>query len=352
MQAVRIHDQRDIRIENLEAPAVERDKVLLQGGYTGICGTDLHLYFSPSPVGIDYRTPAPLTGACWPQILGHEFSGEVKEVGEGVTSVKPGDFVTVFPLHVCGECPACRADCPTACRLMAFEGINGRSGGMAELKLVDADSCFVLPAGVGLELGALVEPMAVAWHAVELGRPPSDGVAIVVGGGPIGLGSYFALRSRGFQTIVVSEPSSYRREVLSRVGVEHLVDPTSSSLEARVMELSDGAGAAVALDCAGTAAGLRDAIGALAVRGQLVIVAVYDQPPEVDFMTLLGEKRIVQSAIYTRQDFAGVIDAMGKGLYNLDGGWVQTTDFAGVEAALHALHDGKTMKVLVQTPCD
>jgi len=350
MRAVRIHDQEDVRVESLDEPQVEPGKVLLTGGYTGICGTDLHLYFAPPSMLGDPHSPAKLTGATWPQILGHEFSGEVAAVGDGVHDVQPGDRVAVFPLHVCGACPACLADCPVACRHMAFEGINGRSGGMAETKIVDADKCFVLPDGVDLRLGALVEPMAVAWHGVALAEPDVDGAAVVVGGGPIGLGSYLALKARGVETVIVSEPSPARREILASVGVEHLVDPFSESLPERAAELTGGAGVAVAIGCAGAPTAFNDAIKALAVNGRLVILAVYESAPALEVSSLLGEKSIRLSAIYTRSDFAAVIDAMEQGRYRVDGGWIETTDFGGVEAAIHDLRQGRGMKVLVETP--
>src|SRR5829696_6036296 len=157
MKTVRIHKAQDLRVEDVEAPEVEPGKVLLTGGFSGICGSDLHLYYAPGAFPWDFSEPAELTGAQWPQILGHEFSGTVSAVGEGVTNVKVGDDVAVFPYHFCGQCAACQSGDTDLCIKIAFEGIQGRSGGMAEIKIVDADKCYVLPEGASLELGALVE---------------------------------------------------------------------------------------------------------------------------------------------------------------------------------------------------
>jgi (R,R)-butanediol dehydrogenase/meso-butanediol dehydrogenase/diacetyl reductase len=98
------------------------------GGYTGVCGSDLHLYFAPEAFAWDFSSPAELTGAAWPQILGHEFSGTMAAVRDGVTSVRAADRVAAFPYHHCRRCPACQAGDPASCALMAFEGIQGQSG--------------------------------------------------------------------------------------------------------------------------------------------------------------------------------------------------------------------------------
>ncbi|MFJ9565168.1 zinc-binding dehydrogenase [Streptomyces fuscichromogenes] len=349
MLAVRIHGKGDIRVEEVEAPHVAPGKVLLGGGYTGICGSDLHLYYAPQAFPWDFSRPAKLTGAVWPQILGHEFSGEVTAVGEGVESIRPGDRVAVFPYHYCGECPACRADRYTSCPFVSFEGIQGRSGGMAQVKVVDADQCFVLPEAVDLRLGALVEPMAVAWHGVAMSAP-DERAAVVVGGGPIGVGAYFALKAKGVETVVVSEPSAERRAILAALGVRHIVDPVSEDLADRVRELTGGAGAAAAIDCAGVPQALPDALRSLGLGGRLVIVAAYEKTVELDTKLLFGDRSIRTSAVYTREDFAAVITAMATGLYRTDGGWVDTIDFQGVEAALQSLRAGKGMKLLVETP--
>jgi (R,R)-butanediol dehydrogenase/meso-butanediol dehydrogenase/diacetyl reductase len=152
MKAIRIHGAEDVRVEVVNRPRATPGTVLIRNAFAGICGTDLHLFFAPESFNANFHQPAPLTGATWPQILGHEFSGTVVEVGEGVKSVAVGEDVAVFPYHSCGMCRACRSGQTTGCELMAFEGIQGRSGGMAEFSSVSAEQCFALPPSVGLAL--------------------------------------------------------------------------------------------------------------------------------------------------------------------------------------------------------
>lgn len=351
MRAVRIHGAEDLRLENVETPEVEPGKVLLTGGFSGICGSDLHFYYEPAlaaeSMGWNLHEPAELTGAKWPQIFGHEFSGTVAAVGEGVFNVKVGDDVAVFPYHFCGECEACRSGAPNLCPLMAFEGGQGRSGGMAEVKIVNADKCYVLPEGISLELGALVEPMAVAFHGVKQAKAESARCALVLGGGPIGVGAFFALKTVGVETIIVSEPSAARREVLSRIGVENLVDPTTQDVAEQVRALNNGPGADVVIDCAGAPVAFPSAIESLRLNGRMVIVAVYEKPIDLNPMILGGSKSITNSFTYTPDDFQEVVDGMADGNYTTEGGWINKVSMDQAEAAIHRLRQGDGMKVLV-----
>jgi (R,R)-butanediol dehydrogenase/meso-butanediol dehydrogenase/diacetyl reductase len=350
MKAIRIHAKEDIRIEDVQEPIIEPGKVLLKGGYTGICGSDVHLYYAPEMfVHWDFSKPAKLTGAKWPQILGHEFSGVVSAVGEGVDNVKVGDKVTVFPYHYCGECPACLSGDTTWCPNLAFEGIQGRSGGMAEVSIVDASDCFVLPATLDLRHGAIVEPMAVAWRGVSLANPDPQKAALVIGAGPIGLGAFFALKAKGVSNIIVSEPSASRREILRKNGAVNVIDPVAENLTEQVMQLTQGMGADVAIDCAGVPAAFLDALNCLGLYGRMMIVAAYSGPIDLMPHLLAGGKTIHLSATYTKQDFAEVIEAMDRQIYQTDG-WVDIIDFEQVEKTIHELHQGQHMKVLVASP--
>ncbi|MEO6944878.1 MAG: alcohol dehydrogenase catalytic domain-containing protein [Lacisediminihabitans sp.] len=350
MKAVRIHGQRDLRVEELPEPLIAPGMVLLTGGYTGVCGTDLHLYFEPQSYPADFSQPAPLTGAAWPQIFGHEFSGEVAQVGSGATKLTPGDRVAVFPYYHCGHCLACEADHATDCEHMAFEGIQGSSGGMAQSKLIPAEACFALPEEVDLVLGALVEPMAVAWHGVTIADVTAGESALILGGGPVGIGAWFALRAKGVEQIIVSEPIAQRRAVLKRVGISHIIDPTSQNLPNEVRLLTAGRGVAAAIDVAGSPAAFREGMQSLAVGGQMVTIALYKEPIPLTRSLLAAGRSIRSSAVYSREDFGAVINAMRNKAISLDGEWVRLIEFADITAAMEQLRSGAAMKVLVRTP--
>lgn len=232
MKAVVFHGKEDVRVEDVAEPRAGKGMVKLRNAYAGICGSDLHVYFSPESSGMDYTRPHPVTGSMAPQILGHEFSGTVAELGEGVTNLAAGDRVSVWPIYYCGECAACEKGLYNVCRKIGFHGLTSDGGGMAKYTTVPADRLHKLPRNVDLRMGALVEPMAVSWHAVERGRIEAGQTALVSGAGPIGIGVWFALRARGVETIIVSEPSEGRRAAIAGVGANILVDPTSEDLAA------------------------------------------------------------------------------------------------------------------------
>jgi (R,R)-butanediol dehydrogenase/meso-butanediol dehydrogenase/diacetyl reductase len=141
--------------------------VELRNAYSGICGSDLHVYCSPEASGLDFTRPHPVTGSMPPQILGHEFAGTVAALGDGVEGYEVGDRVAVWPVYYCGYCAACRNGRVNVCRNIGFHGLTSHGGGMAEFTTVAADKLHKLPDAVDLRMGALVEPMAVAWHAVD-----------------------------------------------------------------------------------------------------------------------------------------------------------------------------------------
>ena len=279
MKAALFHAKEDLRIEEVPEPSPGPGEVKLQNAFAGICGSDLHVYYSPEAAGIDLENPHPVTGSTLPQILGHEFSGTVTELGEGVTNVAVGDRVAVWPIYYCGECPACRKGMFNACQKIGFHGLTSNGGGMAEFTTVPASKLHVLPDNVDLRLGALVEPMSVAWHAVERSGVDAGGTALIAGAGPIGIGVWFALKARGVEKVLVSEPSAERRATIAAIGAT-VIDPVNEDLAAAVSELSDGDGVDVAFDAAGAGPAITSALASLVPGGRVVVVAIHERPME------------------------------------------------------------------------
>ncbi|WP_430645166.1 2,3-butanediol dehydrogenase [Agromyces sp. GXS1127] len=348
MRAVVFHAKEDLRVEEIEEPTPGPGQVKLRNAYAGICGSDLHVYYAPAEAGLDLEHPHPVTGSTLPQVLGHEFAGTVVELGEGVDGVKVGDRVAVWPIYFCGECAACRKGAYNACRTIGFHGLTSHGGGMAEFTTVDATKLHVLPESVDLRLGALVEPMAVAWHAVERSGAKAGGSALIAGAGPIGIGVWFALKGHGIENVIVSEPSPVRRAAIEALGAT-VVDPVNEDLGARVAELTNGDGVDVAFDAAGVGVAVASALANLAPLGRLVVVALHEKT--MDFFPtqlVMGETEIVGALGYLPEDFDAVIAKMAEGLYDTTG-WVDEIGFDAVEETIHALRSGKGMKFLVSS---
>jgi (R,R)-butanediol dehydrogenase/meso-butanediol dehydrogenase/diacetyl reductase len=347
MRAVRFHGKEDLRVEEVPEPAPGPGEVQIRNAFSGICGSDLHVFFDPEHSGLDLTRPHPLTGAMPPQILGHEFSGVVAELGEGVSGLAIGDNVAVWPIYYCGACAACEKGRYNICRRIAFHGLSSNGGGMAELTTVPSEKVHRLPANVSLEMGALVEPMAVGWHAVAESGVQAGGSALVAGAGPIGIGVWFALRARGVERLIVSEPSATRQEAIRRLGADVVVDPTSEDLAARVQEVTDGRGVDVAFDAAGAGAAIAGALGSLGPDGTLMVVALHERPMEFNPVALVWSELGMRGTLaYLQRDFDEVIDAMARGLYSMDG-WVESVGFDAAEQSMHRLRAGDGMKILI-----
>ena len=349
MRSANYYGHEDLRIEDVAEQSPAPGEVKLKNAFAGVCGSDLHIYFDPAHSGVDFTVPHPLTGTMLPQILGHEFSGTVVELGEGVDTVSVGDRVAVWPIYYCGECEGCRQGSFNLCSKVAFHGVSSVGGGMAEYTTVPATMLHTLPESVDLALGALVEPMSVAWHAVSHSGIRPDQTAVILGSGPIGIGIWFALRAKGVHSIIVSEPNAGRRAAIAAVGAHPTVDPLSEDLDAIVVAETDARGTDFVFDAAGAARALPQAISLLARHGTLIVVALHEHSFDLNPAVLIpSEVNIRGSFAYDQQDFDEVIGAMASGLYQTDG-WVTEVPLDDVSTTFRNFREGRGMKVLVRS---
>ena len=344
MRAAVYYGPNKLEVADVPEPNPTPGTVKVKVGFNGICGTDLHEYYA-GPIFIP-TTPHPLTGQQLPLTMGHEFSGVITEVGEGVTDYAAGDRVAVMPLYRCGHCGPCRAGTYNICQQIGFHGLMS-DGGMAEYTVVPTDMLHRLPDNVSMELGALVEPMSVAYHAATLGEPNVDGTSMVFGAGPIGIGLWFALRGKGVEDVFVVEPSATRRESIEALGARTL-DPTAVDVAAFIADHTNGAGADAVFDAAGVAPAVATALACVGARRPMVSVAIYEKPLTTPLLNLvMNESRIQGSLCYTADDFAAVIALMAEDKYDTTG-WVTSIPLEDVvDEGFEALHAGTKMKVLV-----
>ncbi|KAI9716652.1 MAG: hypothetical protein M1812_005190 [Candelaria pacifica] len=318
MKAVRFYGQKDIRLEDIEVPKLSKGQVKLKPAFVGICGSDLHEYLEGA--NLIPTTPHPITGETAPVTLGHEFSGIVEEVGEGINDMKAGDRVVIQPSIYDSTCGACREGLINCCYSNGGIGLVGWGGGLSEHCVVFRRSLFHLPENIPLKIGALVEPIAVAWHAVKISPYKPDDAVLVLGGGPIGLAVVQTLKARNCEKIIVSEVAPRRKEFAKDFGAHYVLDPTKDDIVARCRELCDGQGVNITFDAAGVQAGLNQAVSATKVRGTIVNIAVWPKPATINVNELVfGEKRYMGTTTYTAEDYHEVIDALSLGKLKPDG---------------------------------
>ena len=344
MRAAVYYGPNKVSVEDVAIPAPGPGQVQLQVGFNGICGTDLHEYYA-GPIFVPTQ-PHPLTHQELPLTLGHEFSGTITAVGAGVTEWREGDRVAVEPIYKCGHCGPCAAGNYNVCQQIGFHGLMS-DGGMAEYTVVPTNMLHRLPDNVSLELGALVEPMSVAYHAATLGDVKPGDTAMVFGAGPIGIGLWFALRGKGLQEVFVVEPSPTRRAAIETLGAVTL-DPTVTDVPGFIADHTYGAGADAVFDAAGVTPAVETALACVGSRKPMVSVAIYEKPLQTPLLNLvMNESRIQGSLCYTGADFEAVIALMAQGAYDTTG-WVAQIPIGDVVSeGFEALHAGNKMKVLV-----
>jgi (R,R)-butanediol dehydrogenase / meso-butanediol dehydrogenase / diacetyl reductase len=312
MKAAVYHGPKDIRLEQVSEPEIRDGSVKVKVDWCGICGTDLHEYTS-GPI-VTPVEPHPLTGAQNPQILGHEFSGEVVATGSDVRSVREGDRVAIMPLAYCGSCAYCRRGLQHLCATMACVGLSHAWGGMGELATVAEYQVVRLPDGVTYAQAALIEPTAVAAYGVErAGVAPGDRV-LVTGAGPIGALAALCAHAAGASTVYVSEPNPARRARADGLGVATVLDPTSLDVPAFLHDETDGLGVDVAIECSGHPNGFNSAIASLRRRGTLAQTGLFVGQASVEPMLWsLNDLSIIGTWCYWVYDFDRIAAQIGAG---------------------------------------
>jgi threonine dehydrogenase-like Zn-dependent dehydrogenase len=336
MKAVLCKSQNRLAVEDVPKPQPGAGQVLLKVRACGICGSDLHAleYGFADSGGIGTRFALSSVG----NIMGHEFCGEVAEVGAGVDGFKPGDRVTSLPFLNCGECAACRAGKPTQCGTFRVIGSAETPGAYAEYVRCAAANLMRLPAQINFRHGALVEPLSVALGGVNRGRLKPGTPCMVMGAGPIGLGVLMWLRARQITNVVVSEPSSSRAELARRVGAAAVVNPRQRN-PAHALEDIAGSAPAVIFECVGAKGTLAQASTYAAVGGQIVVIGYCMVPDEINPHECINKNLTLDfSAGYTAADFETTIEALATGAIQPDPMITDVVSLDEVPAAFERLH--------------
>ncbi|NGP46759.1 2,3-butanediol dehydrogenase [Bacillaceae bacterium SIJ1] len=310
MKAAVWHAKKDIRVENVDEPVVEAGSVKIKVEQAGICGSDMHEYVA-GPIMIPTETAHPLTKGTAPVIMGHEFAGEVVEVGEGVRHVNVGDRVTIEPMILCGECKACREGRYNLCAVIGCFGMSGVGGGFSEFTVVPENMVHKIPDHMSYELAALVEPTAVAFYAVEQSRLKVGGTAAVFGAGPIGLLTAQVCFLAGAEKVFVMELAEERRKVAEQIGAI-AINPAEVNVSEEIMKQTDG-GVDVSFEATGVPVVLQQAIDSTKMSGQIIIESLWESNPTIDANSVVFKDLHIAGSIGYRNVFPTVIQLIADG---------------------------------------
>lgn len=266
MRAALWYGARDIRVEEVEQPSPGNGEVKIKVHACGICGTDLHDYTS-GPQVIPVETPHPLTGDKAPIIMGHEFAGEIVELGADVKSWKVGDRVSVMPLLNCGKCYYCLRGLNHLCADFGCTGLQWRWGGFADYCLAKEYQLNKLPDNVSYELGAVIEPAALSVYATDRGKVKLGDKVFIAGGGPTAVLTLMSAQAAGASAVYMSEVAQGRLDRLKLFGATEVFNSMECDVVTEVMQRTDGIGADVTIDCTGVEAAINDCLKIVRKRG-------------------------------------------------------------------------------------
>jgi len=284
-----------LAFETLPDPSPGEGELVVQVGRCGICGSDLHM------------TEDPAYGCQPGDILGHEFAGEVVALGQGTHTARVGDLVSVIPLISCGSCDHCRKGEVQWCAQFGLQG-----GGYAEFAVTRPNQCVPLPPGLTLADGAIIEPLAVALHGVNLsGLKPGDSV-LVLGAGPIGLAVAFWARRHGASKVVVQDIADFQQARALDMGADaFVVDPADPIGSA---ERGLGGKADIVFECVGLPGLIAQAVEQVKPRGTILLLGLCTKPDTFNSFAMLSkEVRLVTSAFFTVPEYEASLRVLEQG---------------------------------------
>ena len=276
MRSAVYYGKRDVRLSERPEPMVcgELD-VKIKVRCCGICGSDLEeYYYGPVVAPMEEH---PLTHQKIPFTLGHEFSGEVVEVGRGVKNVKAGDLVVCHPVLGCGECYWCKKGVMCLCEQMACIGLQ-RDGGFADYVVVPERNCFLIPQGTDMGVITLVEPCATAVRNVRRGHVGIGDNVLILGAGTVGLLTVQTARLSGADKIIAVEVNDYRAKLALELGADAVFRPDDPALRQHIARLTGGRGVQVAIECVGKSESPALALELVEKGGRVVLVGICPEP--------------------------------------------------------------------------
>ncbi|KAI0649782.1 alcohol dehydrogenase GroES domain protein [Trametes meyenii] len=333
MKAALIYGPEDVRVEDVPEPTVGPGQVKVKVAWCGICGTDLSVYYG--------TLSEAFTKQPYPRGIGHEFSGTIVELGPGVDTSKYaiGQNVAIEPMRACkqpGCLPCTSINTRNLCPRMVCFGISSPTGGLSEYVVVDPDLAHILPPNMPLEIGALMEPLAVSWRAIKKSQVKTEDRVLILGAGPIGILTLEVAKAFGASWVGMSGRGTKRCDLARQ----------------QTLKATNDRGVDVVVDCAGTQSTLDISLRATRPGGTIMNAASWKEPPTIDMNVMLAKEIVLLNSFGYAGDHPEVVEAVAQGTFvDLEGLvtlHVSLDDFVekGIRALTH--EKDKHMKVLIR----
>ena len=327
----------EITFHEVEKPAVTGKQVLIKIMRIGVCGSDIHVYHGKHPF-----TP-------YPVVQGHEVSGEIVETGADAGEFKPGDKVTIRPQVVCGKCYHCRHGDYHICENLKVMGFQ-TTGMASEYFAVDSDKVYKLPEGVSFDHGAMIEPLAVAVHALGKGGSVKGKKVLVLGAGTIG--NLVAQAAKGFaaESVMITEVSDYRLDIAKETGIDYCVNSKTEDLNQQLLEHFGGDRADLILECVGISTTMNQAIHYARKGTDIIVVGVFGDKGSIE-MALVQDRELnlKGTLMYKDEDYKKAIELLKDKKINLEPLISNHFKFDNYLDAYHYIdkQKDKSMKVII-----
>jgi threonine 3-dehydrogenase len=328
-----------LMIEEVPVPKAGPGDVLVRVKTASICGTDLHIY------GWDRWSQGRIKP---PVTLGHEFCGVVEQVGEEVTAVRAGDFVSA-EMHVnCGHCHQCRLGESHICQNLKIIGID-QDGAFAEFVKIPATNIWKLDPAIPEHYGAILDPLGNAVHTVLAGAIAGQTV-LVTGCGPIGLMSVAVAKACGSSTVFATETNQHRRKMAKEVGADFVLNPASEDAVKKILEATGGTGVDVLLEMSGQPTAIQQGFKALRAGGRASLLGIPTEAVQLDLVQDVIFKGATVQGIYGRRMYGTWVQMtalLKAGRVNLEPLFGERMGLEGFEAAFAKLQGGLAGKILL-----
>ena len=326
-----------IEFREISKPLPKADEVLIAIKRIGVCGSDIHVYHGLHPY----------TG--YPVVQGHEVSGIVAEVGKGVEGFAPGDHVVFMPQVTCGECYPCKHGMYHICDSLKVMGFQ-TDGAAQDYFAVASDKVLKLPESISLDQGALIEPVAVAVHALRRADELTGKKVIVLGAGTIGNLVAQVAQASGAQAVMLTDISEYKLEKARQCGIKLAINTQKEGLDQAILNAFGPDKADLILECVGAQETIDQAIANARKGSTIIVVGVFGKKPTVDLGWVQDrELNVLGTLMYQKNDYERAIELAAAGKLQLDTLVTSRYAFKDYLSAYLAIEEsqGRYMKVMI-----
>jgi (R,R)-butanediol dehydrogenase/meso-butanediol dehydrogenase/diacetyl reductase len=298
VKALRFYKKNDMRLEDIPEPSPKKGEVKIKVSYAGICGTDYE-EFLYGPLWVSQDAPHPLTGKKAPMVLGHEFSGRVAEVGDGVTKFKSGDKVAVYPMIYCGECSNCKRGDYFLCKNIGCVGLSC-DGGFEEYCVVPERNVFKVPDDLPDEYAALAEPTGFCINTIGLTDMDMGDDVAIFGAGTIGLLCQQIAKTKGCKNVYMVARNELRLKAAKQLGADEVIDITKDDYIEKIRQLTEGEGVDCVIEATGSNQVMNQIFNVVKSGGKITLAGVFAKNSEIDLKNIVNFGRTIQGAVAHR----------------------------------------------------